>query len=62
MKHLKFSAILIAFAASVLWIAAAIVSVFDGYAEGLINAGVILYIISLIPLLIDSKVEERRAR
>ena len=62
MSMLKFSAILIAFAASVLWIAAVIVSLFDGYAEGLINAGVIIYIISLIPLLIESKVEERRAK
>lgn len=62
MSTLKFSAILIAFAASVLWIAAVIVSVFDGYAEGLIDAGVILYIISLIPLFIEGKIEERRAK
>ena len=59
MSNLKFSAILIAFAASVLWIVAVVVALFNGDTDGWIDAGVILYIISLIPMLIESKMEER---
>jgi len=61
MSNMKFSAILIAIAATALWIVAVVVAFFNGDNEGWIDAGVILYIVSLIPMLIESKTE-RRAR
>lgn len=61
MSNLKFSAILIAMAATALWIVAVVVALFNGNNDGWIDAGVILYVISIVPMLIESKTE-RRAR
>ncbi len=61
MKKTTFSAILIAFAASILWIVAIIAQLTNGNPDGWVDAGVILYVISLIPLFIESEME-RRAR
>ena len=62
MSNLKFSAIVLMAVASVLWTVAVMVKVLHGDADGWVDAGTILYIVSLVPLFIESKIEERRAR
>lgn len=45
-----------------LWIAACIVKAANGIADGWVDAAVLIQIFGLLPVLIESKIEERRAK
>ena len=45
-----------------MWAVALMVRFFNGNPDGWVDAGTVLYIVSLVPLFIESKTEERRAK
>lgn len=45
-----------------LWIAACIVKAANGISDGWVDAAVLMQSFGLLPLLVESKVEERRAK
>lgn len=45
--------------ASVLWAVALMVKIFNGDADGWVDAGMIIGIVSLVPLYLDGKTERR---
>lgn len=62
MSKLMFSALCIMAVAAILWTVAVMVQIFHGNPDGWVEAGVIMGLVSLIPIYIDQKVEERRAK
>jgi hypothetical protein len=48
--------------AIVLWTVAVMVQIFHGNPDGWVDAGAIVGILSIIPIYIDQRVEERRAK
>lgn len=62
MTKLQFSSILLMAVAFIMWMVAVIAQLTNGNPDGWVDAGVIMSIISLIPLLIESKVWESRSR
>ena len=45
-----------------LWIAACIVKAANGISDGWVDAAVLVQAVSLLPVLVESKIEERRTR
>lgn len=45
-----------------LWIAACVVKAANGIADGWVDAAVLVQAVGLLPILVESKIEERRAR
>lgn len=45
-----------------LWIAACLVKAANGIADGWVDAAVLVQAVGLLPILIESKIEERRAK
>lgn len=45
-----------------LWIAACVVKAANGIADGWVDAAVLVQAVGLLPVLIESKIEEKRAR
>lgn len=45
-----------------LWIAACIVKAANGISDGWVDSAVLVQAVGLLPVLIESKIEERRAR
>lgn len=45
-----------------LWIAACIVKAANGISDGWVDAAVLVQAVGLLPVLIESKIEERRAK
>lgn len=62
MSKLMFSAIAIMAAGIILWAVAILAQVTGGDPDGWIDAGTIIGLLGFVPLYIDQKVEERRAR
>lgn len=62
MSKLMISALCIMAVAIVLWTVAVFVQIFRGNPDGWIDAGTIIGLLGFVPLYIDQKVEERRAR
>lgn len=45
-----------------LWIAACIVKAANGISDGWVDAAVLVQAVGLLPILVESKIDERRAR
>lgn len=62
MSKLMLSSVVMQTVGVCLWIAACIVKVANGIADGWVDAAVIVQAVGLLPILIESKTEERRAK
>lgn len=62
MSKLMLSSVVMQTVGVCLWIAACIVKAANGIADGWVDAAVLIQIFGLLPVLIESKIEERRAR
>lgn len=62
MSKLMFSALCIMAVAAVLWTVAVFVQIFHGNPDGWVDAAVLVQAVGLLPILVESKIEERRAK
>lgn len=62
MSKLMFSALCIMAVGIILWAVAILAQLTGGNPDGWVDAGAIVGILSIIPIYIDQRVEERRAK
>lgn len=62
MSKLMISSVVMQTIGVALWIAACIVKAANGIADGWVDAAVLVQAVGLLPVLIESKIEERRAK
>lgn len=62
MSKLMLSSVVMQTIGAVLWIVACIVKAANGIADGWVDAAVLVQAVGLLPILVESKIEERRAR
>lgn len=62
MSKLMLSSVVMQTIGVCLWIVACIVKAANGIADGWVDTAVLVQAVGLLPVLIESKIEERRAR
>lgn len=62
MSKLMISSVVMQTIGVALWIAACIVKAANGISDGWVDAAVLVQAVGLLPVLIESKIEERRAK
>lgn len=62
MSKLMISSVVMQTIGAGLWIAACVVKAANGISDGWVDAAVLVQAVGLLPVLIESKIEERRAK
>lgn len=62
MSKLMLSSVVMQAIGICLWIAACVVKAANGISDGCVDAAVLVQAVGLLPLLVESKIEERRAK
>lgn len=62
MSKLMLSSVVMQTIGVALWIAACVVKAANGIADGWVDAAVLVQAVGLLPVLVESKIEERRAK